>query len=204
MSFVRGVHKVSDALDKIMEVVIFGMLLLMVIITGAEIVCRIFFRALSWSEEATRYLLIWSSMLGAGCVYKHGGHISVTALQDHMPPKVQKGMKAAVQVLCLILFIMITYYGVLYYQKQGSQTSAAMKLPMKYVYLGITIGAAVMGVHALDNVLQLFAGADPWTAAQPEKADGTGETADAESSQEAAEGKAVKKEREGSGKEEKN
>ena len=79
-----------------------------------------------------------------------------------------------------------------------------MKLPMKYVYLGITIGAAVMGVHALDNVLQLFAGADPWTAAQPEKADGTGETADAESSQEAAEGKAVKKEREGSGKEEKN
>ena len=57
-----------------MGYVIFVMLLLMVIITGAQIVCRIFFKSLQWSEEATRYLLIWCSMLGAGCVYKHGGH----------------------------------------------------------------------------------------------------------------------------------
>ena len=52
-----------------MGYVIFAMLLLMVIITGAQIVCRIFFKSLQWSEEATRYLLIWCSMLGAGCVY---------------------------------------------------------------------------------------------------------------------------------------
>lgn len=178
MSFVRGVHKLSDVLDKIMENVIFVMILMMVVITGAEIVCRIFFTALTWSEEATRYLLIWSSMLGAGCVYKHGGHIAVTALQDHMPPKVKKGMKIAVQILCLLLFILITYYGIQYYHKQGSQTSAAMKIPMKYVYMGITIGAAVMGVHALDALLQLFTGNDTWAPEQPEMEEDSGETSD--------------------------
>ena len=51
MGFVKAVHKLSDAIDKVMGYVIFAMLLLMVIITGAQIVCRIFFKSLQWSEE---------------------------------------------------------------------------------------------------------------------------------------------------------
>ena len=58
---VQGIHKLSDILDKVMEVVIVFMLGAMVVITGAQIVCRIFFTSLAWSEEATRYLLIWST-----------------------------------------------------------------------------------------------------------------------------------------------
>ena len=44
---VRGVHKLSDILDKIAEIIIVAMLGAMVIITGAQIVCRIFFTALA-------------------------------------------------------------------------------------------------------------------------------------------------------------
>ena len=39
---VQGIHKLSDILDKVMEVVIVFMLGAMVVITGAQIVCRIF------------------------------------------------------------------------------------------------------------------------------------------------------------------
>ena len=54
MGFVRGVHKLSDVLDKAMEAVIVFMLLAMVAVTGAQVVCRIANHALSWSEELTR------------------------------------------------------------------------------------------------------------------------------------------------------
>ena len=63
MIIVHGIHKLSDILDKLMEVVIVFMLGAMVLITGAQIICRIFFTSLAWSEEATRYLMIWSTML---------------------------------------------------------------------------------------------------------------------------------------------
>ena len=59
------------------------MLGLMVIITAAQIVCRTFFTSLSWSDEVTRYLLIWSTFLGATCVYRHGGNIAITFIQEH-------------------------------------------------------------------------------------------------------------------------
>ena len=55
---------VSDALDRVCSVLIVVMLGLMVVITTAQIVCRTFFTSLSWSDEVTRYLLIWSTFLG--------------------------------------------------------------------------------------------------------------------------------------------
>lgn len=158
MGFVRGVHRLSGILDKIMEAVIVFMLLAMVAVTGAQVVCRIAGHALSWSEEMTRYLLIWSSMLGAGCVYKHSGHISIEVLQNAMPPKVKKAMKILVQVLCIILFAMIVVFGYQYYQRQGNQVSAAMKVPMRFVYLAIPIGCGTMFVHALDALFSLITG----------------------------------------------
>lgn len=160
MFIVYGIHKLSDILDKIMEIVIVFMLGAMVVITGAQIVCRLIFTSLSWSEEATRYLLIWSTLLGAGCVYKHSGHISITILHDMVMPRMKNILLILVHVLCIITFVLITWNGIRYFGRQGNQLSAAMRLPMRYVYTCIPIGCAIMAIHALDavltNLLQLF------------------------------------------------
>ncbi len=137
-----------------MEIVIVLMLAVMVVVTGAQIVCRVFFTSLSWSEEATRYLLIWSTLLGAGCVYKHSGHISITVLQDLLPEKAKDVMQIVIHVLCMVLFVLIAFYGIKYFGKQGRQLSPTMRLPMRYVYTCIPIGAGIMIIHALDAVLQ--------------------------------------------------
>ncbi len=137
-----------------MEVVIVAMLGIMVVVTGAQIVCRVFFTSLSWSEEATRYLLIWSTLLGAGCVYKHAGHISITLLQDLLPEKAKDVIQILIHGLCILLFALIVFYGIKYFGKQGKQLSATMRLPMKYVYTCIPLGAGIMIVHGVDAVLQ--------------------------------------------------
>ncbi len=154
MVFVHGIHKLSDILDKVMEVVIVLMLGIMVVVTGAQIVCRVFFTSLSWSEEATRYLLIWSTLLGAGCVYKHSGHISISILQDVLPDKAKDVLRIVIHILCAILFALIVFYGIKYFGKQGKQLSPTMRLPMRYVYTCIPIGSGIMILHAVDAALQ--------------------------------------------------
>ena len=152
------VHKLSDILDTICSYIIVVMLGAMVVITGAQIVCRMAFTALSWSEEATRYLLVWSSFLGASCVYKHSGHISITFVQDMVPAALSKVLKLLVHVVCTVLFVVVIIYGMKYFGKQGNQLSAAMRLPMKYIYLCIPVGCGFMLVHAVDAVLGLLFG----------------------------------------------
>ena len=130
---------VSDALDRVCSVLIVVMLGLMVVITTAQIVCRTFFTSLSWSDEVTRYLLIWSTFLGATCVYRHGGNIAITFIQDMVPKKLGSVMRIAVHAICCAL----KYCGKLV------KTATALPIQMKYIYLCIPISMGVLMLHAL-------------------------------------------------------
>ena len=144
---------VSDTLDKVCSVAIVIMLGLMVIITGAQIVCRTWFRALSWSDEVTRYLLIWSTFLGASVVYRHSGHISITFVQDLVPAKAGKAMRVLVHVICFALFTVLLMYASRYCMKLN-KTATALPIKMKYIYLCIPISMAIMMVHSLLMALE--------------------------------------------------
>ena len=139
---------VSDALDKVCSVAIVLMLGAMVIITGAQIICRTWFTALSWSDEVTRYLLIWSTFLGATVVYRHNGHISVTLVQDAVSPKAAKALRVAVHAICFALFTVLLYYSTLYCMKL-KKTATAMPIKMKWIYMCIPISMGIMMLHAL-------------------------------------------------------
>ena len=156
MAIVRGIHKVSDWLDKIGAVISLIMLATMVIITGLQIVFRVCFEALTWSEELCRYLLVWSTFVGASCVYKHAGHINITIVQDLLSPKGRKVLKLLVQLLCGAFFVMMIYYGFIYVGKQGAQLSPAMRIPMSFMYAAIPVGGILMGWHAVDAILELL------------------------------------------------
>ena len=148
---------VSDALDKVCSVLIVIMLGLMVVITTAQIICRTWFTALSWSDEVTRYLLVWSTFLGASVVYRHSSHISVTLLQEKVPAGVGKAMRIAVHAICLVLFTVLLYYSARYCGKLN-KTATALPIKMKYIYLCIPIGMGVMMVHALTMMVHEILG----------------------------------------------
>ena len=139
---------ISDALDKICSVAIVLMLGAMVIITGAQIICRTWFTALSWSDEVTRYLLIWSTFLGATVVYRHNGHISVTLLQDAVSPKLAKALRVLVHAICFVLFAVLLHYSTLYCMKL-KKTATAMPIKMKWIYMCIPVSMVIMMIHAL-------------------------------------------------------
>ncbi len=158
-TIVEGIKKISDGLNKICMTICVGLLGGMVIITFVQIICRVFFTALSWSEEVARYLLIWGSFLGAGCVYKAGSNIAVLFVQDLLPPTIKKAAKVLVHVCCLVFFALAIYNGIRYMGMMGTQKSAALRIPMKYMYLSVPVGCAFMGFHALTAIFEeIFGG----------------------------------------------
>lgn len=146
-------NKISDWLNKICMVISVSLLAAMVIVTTVQIICRVFFTALSWSEELARYILVWFTMLGAGCVYKTGGHISITAVQDMLPERLKAYSDALVHILCSIFFLVIFIYGIKYMGMLGAQKSASIAVQMKYIYLAIPLGSIIMFFHSVTGAL---------------------------------------------------
>lgn len=155
MNFAKSFKKLSNGIDKACVAIIVAMLAVMVVVTIAQIVCRLAGNSLQWSEELNRYLLVWSTFLGASCVYKAGTHISITFVQGLFSPQVQRAIRIFVHAVCIAAFCAVVYYGLIYSGKMVQQ-APSLHIPMKYMYLSIPIGFSLMIVHAIDAILDLL------------------------------------------------
>ncbi len=110
-------------------------------------------------EEATRYLLVWSSFLGASCVYKHSGHISITFVQDMVPAALSKVLKLLVHVVCTVLFVVVIIYGMKILRKTG-KPAVRSDASSHEIYLPLHSGRMRIHArpHAVDAVLGLLFG----------------------------------------------
>lgn len=156
MSVVKTINKISDFVDKVGCWFVILTMAGMVFFTTIQIIARVFFQALSWSEEVVRYLLVWSTFIGAGCVYKRGGHINVTFIQDMFKGNSKKYAQSLVHILCAAFFVIALYFGVKYMGKQGRQLSAALRIPMNLMYMAIPVGCGIMLLHAVSAIFSSF------------------------------------------------
>ncbi len=104
MSTVRIIEKISLTIDNAIKYITFLAIICMIIAITMQIIFRVFFDALSWSEEAARYLLVWSTFLGATMAYKRGMHIAVTFLIDVFPSAARKILQIISHVLAAVFF----------------------------------------------------------------------------------------------------
>ena len=153
----KALNRLSIILDRLCGVIIVAMLVLMVAFTTAQIVCRTWFTSLSWSEEATRFLLIWSTFLGATCVYHHNGNIAITVAQGLFPRGARAWLRVAVHAVCFVLFCVLAWYGWMYCARQV-RTAAAIPIQMKYVYMCLPVSMVIMAFHAVVMLVDALKG----------------------------------------------
>ena len=80
--------------DKIEEILAAACLIVMTILTFANVVARYLFSAsFSFSEEITTYLFVLLSMLGTAIAAKRRAHLGLSIVTDAVGPKVEKMLK---------------------------------------------------------------------------------------------------------------
>lgn len=145
--------KLSDFINKFVEWFLFLTIAIMTFVISIQIIFRVFFTALSWSEELARYLLVWSSFLGASVAVKRGAHIAVSFLVERL----QGGAARIVRYLTLssmeIFFLIGGFYGIKLIQRQVFQISPALRIPMRHVYLIIPISMFIMFFHTFYELI---------------------------------------------------
>ncbi len=144
----------SDRINAWSEKALFGLMVAMIFFTTLQVITRVFFTALSWSEEITCFLLVYASLVGAAVAFKRGSHIAVTFIVQRLPAGGQKAMTILVHLLGILFFAVIAYYGVLLMKAESHQTSPAMMIPMVWVYMIFPVLGAVIILHLLAAIGQ--------------------------------------------------
>lgn len=153
------VKTLSNHLDRIARFLLFAAIVAMTLFITLQIIFRVFFTALSWTEELSRYLLVWSTFIGASVAFKKGAHISVSFVMDMLPLKTRKALYVLSTVLMAIFFLVSVWYGFLLMKLQVFQISPAMGIKMRYVYTIIPVSFIVMFIHLLYEFLEQWSSA---------------------------------------------
>ena len=131
-------------------------LMAMSIILFVQVVFRfVLHAALPWSEEASRYLLVWTSFIGGAYGVRLGAHIGVEAFTLLLPKKAQKVLNLFVLVVSTVVCCVILKYGIDIVSTQLSkgQLSPAMRIPMGYMYAAIPVGMVFFIIRHIEEII---------------------------------------------------
>jgi len=109
-----------------------------------------------WSEELSVNLMIWFGMLAIAAGVRRHMHISLHYFFDKMPKKVQAALEILKYFMVLAYAGVILWQGIVLVQLTMPQKSAAMDLPVGYVYLSLPVSAALIIIFTLEQMYTLF------------------------------------------------
>ena len=169
---------IDRMVGEVLKPVVFAGMAALIFVITLQIVSRVFFTSVSWTEEVARFLLIWITFLGAALAFQQGRHIAVTLLHDSLPPLAGRIMSGAAVLVVLAFLISLTKIGWGYMNLQSFQKSPSMRLSMTYVYAVMPLAAVIMAGLSVLDLIRLVTGqplrmpvaeVDLISAAQPDQ-----------------------------------
>ncbi len=137
-------------------------------VMSVTVLLQVYFRyvaqaPLPWSEELSRYLLVFLTFAGAALAYYRGAHVSL----DLLPQKLSERRKAALGVFLaaavglLGFTLLISGYDLL--TRNHAQRSPAMGVPMSMPNAAIALCGGLLLLFAVERAwLELRRKPDPW------------------------------------------
>lgn len=129
----KAIHWLDEYLEEFLMVIF---LMAMTLIMGIQVFSRYILGAsLSWTEEITRYLFIWSAFLSVSLCTKKCISIKIDQFIKLFPKRGKSLWKVLNLAVEFIFFVYLIPYAYLYLKAtvESGQTSPACGIPMYYV-----------------------------------------------------------------------
>jgi TRAP-type C4-dicarboxylate transport system permease small subunit len=128
-----------------------------------EIVARTFAgTSFAWSEELSRYLLIWITYFGAAAVTRDRAHIRVELLIDRLNPAARRIVEMLVTLLCLIFSSAICVVSLRYVADSRNlgimSADSYLPVPIWVFQSIIPVGFALISFRLVLNLIDLWTG----------------------------------------------
>lgn len=170
-----SIHRILETSESAIRTVLKGLVALLFIVMVVLIFAQVFTRflttsSLTWSEELSRFVMIWLIYLASILAYADNAHIAVDALLVTLRGRLEAGVQVLNRI-CVLAFVCIVVAGAVEFMPTTlMQEAPATGITMAYVYTIIPLSMIFMGVVCIRQIVQIVAG-------RPGAANGKGEKA---------------------------
>ncbi len=155
LRFLKSVNRRAVAVERLLA----GSLVLTVfLVVLLQVIMRYLLqRPNPWTEELSRFGFIWVSMIGAALAVELRTHFVFDQLVGLLTPKLQKLARVCSTAFVAAMAVGLIVFGLQLVLLADSQRSAALNLPVSWIYASVPVAGLLMLLHiaaALDWVLK--------------------------------------------------
>ncbi|MGE0285651.1 MAG: TRAP transporter small permease [Bradyrhizobium sp.] len=158
----------AATLRRICRLVTLLMILLMVtmvVVINSLVVTRYFFSySPSWTEEVTRFSMIWMVMLGAGVLALFDDHISLTMAVEKLSTRWRNWQRLLVHCFVFAVAVLIAWEGFKFSAGLDGVIAPALQISMLYPSIAVPIGAVLIAAFSAVRIavgIAVIAGGAP-------------------------------------------
>lgn len=152
-SFVKTVNNMNWLLVRAIGVLVCIMSMFIII----QVFCRyVLNNSLPWTEELARYIMIWTTFLGAAVALRRGGLIAMEVVVQFTPKKISNILVFLAYILSIVFFVLYIVIGFQMVEVSGQETTPVLKLPMECVYASMPVGGVLLLINAVAGMIERY------------------------------------------------
>ena len=151
-------EKTKLALDRVLGVMLAVLMAALVI----DVVWQVFTRFAmpqpsSFTDELARFLLIWVGLLGSAYAVGQRMHLAIDLISERLTPRRRQAMGIVIELTVLSFAVGVLLVGgweLVSLTLLLGQTSAALGVPLGYVYSVLPLSGAIMSFYAIVAIVE--------------------------------------------------
>ena len=115
-----------------------------------------------WSEEAARYLMVWSTMLGISIATRQKAHLGIDIFISMAPKKIQRGLEIFSTLMMIVMFVFLAIISVVFIQSaiRTGNVSPMLRIPFYIIYLALPLGFGLGAIRSIQDLVDVIKGVD--------------------------------------------
>ncbi|WP_162906845.1 TRAP transporter small permease [Algihabitans albus] len=118
-----------------------------------------------WSEEVSRYTLIWLTYFGVAAAVRGDAHIKVTVFVELLPARVKRWLEVLTSLVCLVFCLFVAWYGVQLVQDSRSyglmSADSDLAIPIWAFQAIVPLGYLLVSLRLVERILRIWRSRHP-------------------------------------------
>lgn len=130
-----------------------GFLIIMTIVVMMQVVARYGLNnSLSWSEQLSKTLMVWSAFLVAPWAYREGANVAIELFADAFPKKLRIASQLIISMLVLWITAIFFVESLAFVERGMSARAAALPVSTGVLYMITPVAFAMLFLAALEGL----------------------------------------------------
>ncbi len=122
------------------------------------VISRAFNNPFDWTEELSRFLMIWVAALGWVLATRRGLHIRIRFFHDLLPRFWWSAAEIVMQLAVAVFGLLVVVYGVELVQRNVDIEATTVPLTMMWIYVPLVLGGVAATLQAIADIAGAWRG----------------------------------------------